>query len=146
MGAMCRDLHHAEEEGPSSGKSTNTAQKEFTTKRGLRLVKAVKRPPVARPTGDSLAEARTFEERAVILRDLQIKPIMIRHPQAVLALESGQQKITGIRLVPSDPDFCYDLETLNLTLHLNHFPSKRDLECKILNNEIPVALRILIEK
>ncbi|KAJ3354643.1 hypothetical protein HDU91_005752 [Kappamyces sp. JEL0680] len=108
------------------------------------------RAPVPRPTRSletKLAEATTFEQRAKILKDIQIKPVLIRYPTAVLVSNAqSHDRLENIRLVPSDPDFAFDLEALHLTIHLNKFPSTRNATITVHNPDIPLHLRSAIER
>lgn len=111
-----------------------------------------KRVPVQKPqpkTLESLLEqCASFEERARVMKRHQVDSLLKRfHTNGAKrhVTEQGKEYIT-LSMPPSDPDFAFDLEALNVVLQLNRFPSERDAQLQILNPEIPPHLKLNIQK
>ncbi|KAJ3278574.1 hypothetical protein HK104_002211, partial [Borealophlyctis nickersoniae] len=110
------------------------------------------RPPVARPQPKSL-EARLQEaadpiDRAYCTRALELQQLERRfRPSGYREIAVNSfDTVVQLGIVPSDPDFPYDLESLRLQITI---PSSYPITCSsilVLNKEIPTPLARRVEK
>ena len=124
----------------------DTAIKE-TKKPTQRKIRVVQKPQ-PKLLQDQLDNCTSFEERAHVLQQQQITTLQRRFPQCITTIgSSGNSTILDFDMVPSDPDFPFDLPYgLQVSLSMNRFPSLRDATLNIRNIEIPHHLRTNIQK
>ncbi|KAJ3093206.1 hypothetical protein HK102_000007 [Quaeritorhiza haematococci] len=127
--------------------SANQQQRQSTPARG-----ASARAPVSRPAPKSLeAQLKTTTdplERAQITRTLELQQIERRYRSEGyhVVRETASETIIHLNLVPSDPDFPYELEYLQLQLHVPAFYPRAQTTLTVLNQEIPSQLVRNVEK
>ncbi|KAI8929053.1 soluble NSF attachment protein [Entophlyctis helioformis] len=120
----------------------------------------VSRPAVARPVPKSLA-ARLQEttdpiDRSRLTRELELSQLERRfrptkyaiQPSPMVSLSGpAPPTVIDIDLIPSDPDFPYDLEALHVRLSVPAlYPTDPVCRLEVLNDEIPGPLRRNVER
>ena len=125
--------HETEETGVASSKRPHT-----------------RREPVRKPqpkTLESMLEQCTsFDERASVMKNFQVDQLLTRFPESVRKWTPQGLEFITFEMKPSDPDFPFDLEKLELVLYLNRYPSRRDAQIIVKNSEIPSDLKMNIQK
>ncbi|KAJ3045168.1 hypothetical protein HK097_001263, partial [Rhizophlyctis rosea] len=134
---------------PSSNSDTAPVDKDSPSSAKLR---PAARPPVARPQPKSL-ETRLQEtsdplERAHLTRTLELQQLERRFTPTGHRTISTDTKQTTIQIgiVPSDPDFPFDLESLRLHIVVPSTYPITPSQIRVLNKEIPEAIARGVEK
>ncbi|TPX37705.1 hypothetical protein SmJEL517_g00532 [Synchytrium microbalum] len=100
---------------PNGAATPSTSTLAVPAARSLRPV--VARTPVARPTNIGLAQklesAETPLEKAALIRDVEMVQLQKRFPKGI----TDTERFT-FSMAPSDPDFPFDLESIDLALNI----------------------------
>ncbi|KAJ3320705.1 hypothetical protein HDV06_005113 [Boothiomyces sp. JEL0866] len=175
FGAMCRFAHvnpQPQEQEQSRPKSSSKRQKEkqetVTIKPGLVITKKKStiqedisvldamnelkvqpakpaRPVVSRPVSKTILQSSDPVERARNIRDFEIQQLAKRYSAKTTTFTS--HIAVEFEMHPSDPDFPFELESLQVLLTIPIlYPTDRKCKLNLNNPEIPVNLSSKIEK
>ncbi|KAJ3033072.1 hypothetical protein HDV00_006804 [Rhizophlyctis rosea] len=113
---------------------------------------AVSRPAVSRPQPKSLEtqlqETSDPVERAQITREMELQQLERRYTPTGYRVISSDSKASTVQIgiVPTDPDFPYELESLRLHIIVPSTYPITPSEIRVLNKEIPADFARNIEK
>jgi hypothetical protein len=94
-----------------------------------------------------LYETTDPAERIQIIRAFELNQLSLRYPPLVTKSLITGDTISTFKIKPTDPDFPFELESLEIKLQLpQNYPSTRNIKLFIMNLEIPKKLSNVIAK
>jgi hypothetical protein len=121
----------------------NSARKPEASGGGTSILAAKRdRKPVPRPVPKTLQERLERESdpsiRAQLVRDMEVSQVLTRYaPVTKINFGNGEISLNFV-IVPSDPDFPFDLSELSLELTIPPtYPVSREININVLNKELP---------
>ncbi|TPX64073.1 hypothetical protein SpCBS45565_g06174 [Spizellomyces sp. 'palustris'] len=138
---------------PKEGNQNNPNASQPLNPKNTSAKKKAKPPPaIARPTPKEL-EARLNEtsdpvDKAHLTRQVDLQQLERRFREAgyLIISETAQETIVQIDMVPTDPDFPFDLATLQLHIGIPATYPTTPSYITVINPEIPFPLRRNVEK